>query len=94
MVPDDLRQLGESLRAQLHDAVAVTTEIKGSELLGGSPWVRESIELRNPYTDPLHFLQVELLYRARHIPEAPTLDRDHALMVTITGIAAGMRNTG
>lgn len=94
LVPDDLRQLGESLRAQLYDAVAVTTEIRGSELLGGSPWVRESIELRNPYTDPLHFLQVELLYRARHIPEAPTLDRDHALMVTITGIAAGMRNTG
>ncbi|CAM3811059.1 phosphoenolpyruvate carboxylase [Parendozoicomonas haliclonae] len=94
LVPEELQYLGEKLRILLSDAVQVTTELKGGELTGGHPWVRQSIELRNPYSDPLHYLQAELLFRARHVPEAVLSERDQALMVTITGIAAGMRNTG
>ncbi len=94
LVPEELWYLGERLRSLLAGAIEVTTELKGEELNGGHPWVRESIELRHPYTDPLHYLQVELLYRARHIPEAPMQEREQALMVTITGVAAGTRNTG
>ena len=58
--------------------------------------LRDSIQARNPYVDPLNLLQVELLRRLRDIPpHAPERGevRD-ALLVTFNGIAAGMRNTG
>ena len=56
------------------------------------PWIAESIKLRNIYTDPLNLLQVELLRRLRSGENKHALEQ--ALMITITGIAAGMRNTG
>jgi phosphoenolpyruvate carboxylase len=62
-----------------------------SEFLADQPWIRQSIQLRNIYTDPLNVLQAELLYRQRRHPE-PLLEQ--AIMVTIAGVAAGMRNTG
>ena len=55
------------------------------------PWTRESLQLRNFYTDPLNYLQAELLMRQR---ENPAEHLERAIMVTIAGIAAGMRNTG
>ncbi len=52
-----------------------------------------AIDLRNPYVDPLSFLQVELLRRKRaRGGDDPELDR--AILLTINGIAAGLRNTG
>lgn len=51
-----------------------------------------AIDLRNPYVDPLSFLQVELLRRKRARGDDPELDR--AILLTINGIAAGLRNTG
>ncbi|MDR3056649.1 MAG: phosphoenolpyruvate carboxylase [Prevotella sp.] len=49
--------------------------------------------MRNIYTNPLNLLQVELLHRTRKDDEhSPELEL--ALMITISGIAAGMRNTG
>lgn len=58
------------------------------------PWIAESIALRNIYTDPLNLLQVELLHRIRKQGENADPELEQALMITITGIAAGMRNTG
>ena len=60
-------------------------------LLVDSPLIKQSIEVRNPYLDPLHYLQAELLYRDRNHPEERL---EQALMVCIAGISAGMRNTG
>lgn len=57
-----------------------------------NPKLRRLIEMRNPYIDPINMLQVEILKRLREDPDNSRL-RD-ALMVTINGIAAGMRNTG
>ena len=50
-----------------------------------------SVNVRNPYTDPLNILQVELLSRLRKGRRGAIED---ALLVAINGIAAGMRNTG
>ena len=61
------------------------------------PWIAESIQLRNIYTDPLNVLQAELLHRSRQAEEEgkdPDPRVEQALMVTIAGVAAGMRNTG
>jgi phosphoenolpyruvate carboxylase len=67
-----------------------------SVLAPGSTLAR-SIELRNPYVDPLSFIQLELLRRKRALVaegrEVPH-ELDRALLLTINGIAAGLRNTG
>lgn len=92
LVSPDLHQLGSELRAQLLDDHQTVLDLTGSDsLLADAPWIRESIQLRNIYTDPLNVLQAELLKRQRH-ESRPLLEQ--AIMVTIAGIAAGMRNTG
>ena len=92
LVPEPLQHLGKSLRAGLQQDIGTILEIVGSStLLADSPWIRESIQLRNIYTDPLNVLQAELLQRQRQQAQ-PVLEQ--AIMVTIAGIAAGMRNTG
>jgi phosphoenolpyruvate carboxylase len=92
LVPEGLQAVGSDLRARLARAVRSVLNISGHrELLGATPVIRRSIDVRNPYVDPLNLLQVELLRRVRHEPDA----RVHAaLMVTVNGIAAGVRNTG
>ena len=62
------------------------------DLLDTNPVLRRSIDVRNPYVDPLNIVQAALLRRFRDHPEDSTL-RD-ALLDTVNGIAAGMRNTG
>jgi len=92
LVPVGLRPIGEALREQLARDIATVLELSGSgQLLQSEPWIRESLRLRNIYTEPLNMLQAELLRRNRQAPE-PVLER--AIMVTIAGVAAGMRNTG
>ncbi|MBY4678817.1 phosphoenolpyruvate carboxylase [Marinobacterium arenosum] len=92
LVSEELRVLGSSLRERLKTTIALVNRIKGQDsLLVDNPVIRQSIEVRNPYIDPLHFLQAELLHRDRNHPDE-TLER--ALMVTMAGISAGMRNTG
>ena len=74
-------------------------EIVGStELLGTTPWFQGSVEVRNPYIDPLNLLQIELLRRKRALsPEASVTDQQQLrelLRSTVQGVAAGMRTTG
>lgn len=95
LVKKELWYLGENLRNQLQaDIQTVLSLSHRNELMSDLPWIAESIALRNIYTDPLNLLQVELLHRFRENPEHPNPDVEQALMITITGIAAGMRNTG
>ncbi|MEM1112644.1 MAG: phosphoenolpyruvate carboxylase [Pseudomonadota bacterium] len=92
LVPDELKSIGANLRTQLERDRATVLELLGQDdLLAGQDWLRQSVHLRNIYTDPLNFLQAELLRRDREDPE-PAVEQ--AIMVTIAGIAAGMRNTG
>ena len=89
-----LHHLGDKLRDRLYKGRDILLSISGSEtLMSMTPWSRESINLRNPYIDPLHFLQVEMLSRTRKNEHA-SVDLELALMLTIAGVAAGMRNTG
>jgi phosphoenolpyruvate carboxylase len=68
-----------------------------AELLANAPIIQRSVHLRNPYVDPLNILQVEMLRRLRNLPdpEGPEAAPLREVMVlTINGIAAGLRNTG
>ncbi|WP_444891488.1 phosphoenolpyruvate carboxylase [Microbulbifer sp. DLAB2-AA] len=90
---EELIELGESLRERLAHTVSALQQLTGREsLLDNNPVMRWSIRVRDPYTDPLHLLQAELMARLRERENDAVLES--ALMVTIAGIAAGMRNTG
>jgi phosphoenolpyruvate carboxylase len=57
--------------------------------------LRRSIAQRNPYVDPMSYIQVELLERVRQAPEGPERAAlEDAIMLSISGIAAGLKNTG
>ncbi|WP_300524801.1 phosphoenolpyruvate carboxylase [Alcanivorax sp.] len=89
----DLVRLGEVLRERLTGTVNALSALTGREdLLDNNPVMRWSIRVRDPYTDPLHLLQAELMARLRQQDGDKVLES--ALMVTIAGIAAGLRNTG
>ena len=84
--------MGAALRQQLsNDRAALLAILETGSELERDNWGRESINLRDIYTAPLNLLQAELLRRQRANPEEAT---ERALMVTIAGVAAGMRNTG
>ena len=61
-----------------------------AELLGEDPVVQRSVRLRNPYVDPLSYLQVEALRRSRAGDAAFAAVARSA----VRGIAGGLRNTG
>ncbi|WP_165856968.1 phosphoenolpyruvate carboxylase [Marinobacter sp. JSM 1782161] len=97
LVDPELRHLGEDLRERLAGCIRHVKALKQQgELLLDEPVFAHSLRVRNPYTDPLHYLQAELLRRDREsegqgkVPELV----ERALKVTMAGIAAGMRNTG
>ena len=94
----ELQQLGTELRGRLKDAVTTLLNLKGeSKLLSNNEVLDQSMRVRKPYLLPLHLLQAELMKRRRAYLAEHQVERspvDHALMVSIAGIAAGLRNTG
>jgi len=68
-----------------------------ANLLDTEPVTQNAVQLRNPYVDPLNYIQVEMLRRIRALPD-PESEEAQALRevigVTVNGIAAGLRNTG
>jgi phosphoenolpyruvate carboxylase len=66
----------------------------GERLLDAEPVLQASIDRRNPYVDPLSFVQVELLRRARAGEAADDDALPRAAFLAINGIASGLRNTG
>ncbi|WP_330214335.1 phosphoenolpyruvate carboxylase [Pseudomonas sp. AM8] len=95
LVQPDLLPLGAHLRDLLSQACDVVLGLTGqSQLLAHSPDTLEFIRLRNTYLDPLHLLQAELLARSRRQEAAQDSPLEQALLVSVAGIAAGLRNTG
>jgi phosphoenolpyruvate carboxylase len=71
---------------------AVLAITQQTELLQMNQVLARSIRLRNPYVDPMHLIQVDLLRRKRAGEDTPEVNR--AISATISGISAGLRNTG
>jgi phosphoenolpyruvate carboxylase len=91
LAPESTRPLWERIRAEYSRTRRWVKRVTGEQrLLESNLQLRQSIALRNPYVDPMSFLQVELLRRKR----AGCDNCDRPLLLTLAGIAAGMRNTG
>jgi phosphoenolpyruvate carboxylase len=94
LVPDDLKAIGGELRARLEVARrAVLDALDSDRLLADNAVLRRSIEVRNPYVDPINIVQIGLLERLRG-DEVVSQELWQAFLVTVNGIAAGMRNVG
>ena len=79
--------------AEFHRTVrAVLAVTRQKELLEKNQVLARSIRLRNPYVDPMHLIQVDMLRRKRAGEDSPDVNR--AIAATISGISAGLRNTG
>jgi phosphoenolpyruvate carboxylase len=65
-----------------------------TDLLETEPWLKRSIQLRNPYIDPMNYLQVDLLRRWREAQGAEADALREAVLLSVNGVAAGLRNTG
>ncbi len=90
------QEIFDIIRAEYDRTVRVICQIvQEKELLEKDPALSESIKRRNPYIDPLSFIQIELIKRVRQNPsEAEKLVLEDAILMTINGIAAGLKNTG
>jgi phosphoenolpyruvate carboxylase len=107
LVPEPLRPIFDKIKEEYERTVAEVLSITGeASLLERQPVLRRTLDVRDRYLQPLHHLQVSLLgqYRAGRLQDSgmwhagarrsspdPALER--ALLTTLNGIAAGMRNT-
>ncbi|MBI1295756.1 phosphoenolpyruvate carboxylase [bacterium] len=92
----------ESVREQVYPTIAeefrrteeVVLSITGqSEILDNEQWLQRSITLRNPYVDPLNYIQVALIQQLRSQPRLEGELRQ-PILLSVNGIAAGLQNTG
>jgi len=94
LVPQDAQPLFDRIRDEHSRTVEQVLRVTGqSSLLESAPILDRTLELRDFYLAPLHALQVSLLEKVR-ATDAPDPDLERALLLTINGIAAGLRNTG
>jgi phosphoenolpyruvate carboxylase len=89
----ELGRLFDVIAAEHERARAEVLRLTGEvQLLDEDPLLQRTLAVRDLYLEPLHHLQIELLARRRAGDEDPDLER--ALLLTVNGIAAGLRNTG
>jgi phosphoenolpyruvate carboxylase len=100
LVPD--KQMGEHFFGLILDEYKRTRDavlaVSGHvNLLDDEPVTQMAVQVRNPYVDPLNYVQVEMLRRLRALsdPESESAQSiREVITITINGIAAGLRNTG
>ena len=95
LVPKELHHFLDTITEEFELTVnEVLTLTQKKELLGDQPILARTLQVREAYLAPLHLLQVNLLNRVRKEGEGADQTLIRALLLTINGVAAGLRNTG
>jgi phosphoenolpyruvate carboxylase len=104
LVPEELHRIFRTIREEYELTVTEIQNLTGENvLLDAQPTLKRSLEIRDQYLDPISYLQVELLRRIRAAQGSPDesltnteIDESlqRAMLITVNGVAAGLRNTG
>jgi phosphoenolpyruvate carboxylase len=100
LVPD--KKLANEIFSAIRKEYELTRDLvlkisRHNSLLELEPVTQQAIQLRNPYVDPLNYIQVETLKRLRGLKDSESAEAKslrEVMALTINGIAAGLRNTG
>ncbi len=92
LVPEEHRHLFDVIRDEYERTAEQIAWMTGSGLMERLPVLKRTLSVRDNYLNPLNFLQIALLERSRSDHDDP--DTARALLLTVNGVAAGMRNTG
>ena len=93
LAPPEHRTVFTTISEEHERTKESVTSITGSDLVDHDPSLKRTLEVRDRYLDPISYLQVSLLRRWRG-REAPDPELQRALLLTINGLASGLRNTG
>ncbi|MFO7540473.1 MAG: phosphoenolpyruvate carboxylase, partial [Chloroflexota bacterium] len=96
------KQVRDKIWGEVKGSFALTCEMieritQQKELLDNDPTLQTSVRRRNPYVDPLNFIQVSLLRRLRRLDDQDSEEAEdlrRAIFLTINGVASGLKNTG
>ena len=94
--PEHAQAIFGDIKAEFQLSCDLLLEVTGTEnVLDTEPWLQHSIKVRNPYVDPLNYIQVELIKKLRQDPDGPNAEHiRQCILQSINGIAAGLQNVG